>query len=64
MEKNVDAIISPDAKYMMQTDRLLRHCASLGSAEHRVPARVRLELAIGPELTRRLLASLTAHSRR
>jgi len=43
---------------------LLRHCLSLGTAEHRVPARVRLNEAIGPELARRLVASLTARSLR
>ena len=46
------------------TTLLLRHCLSLGTAENRVPARVRLEAAIGPELTRRLIGSLIAHSRR
>ena len=46
------------------TSLLLRHCLSLGTAEDRVPARVRLEEAIGPELARRLVASLTARSRR
>jgi hypothetical protein len=46
------------------TDLLLRHCQSLGTAENRIPARVRLEEAIGPELTRRLVTSLTARSRR
>ena len=46
------------------TDLLLRHCQSLGTAEHRIPARVRLEEAIGPELARRLVTCLTARSRR
>ena len=46
------------------TTRLLRHCLSLGTAEHRVPARRRLDEAIGPELARRLVGSLTARGRR
>ena len=32
------------------TNRLLRHCLSLGTAEGRIPARLRLEEAIGAEL--------------
>jgi hypothetical protein len=64
MTKDVDAIITPQAKQPGGTSLLLRHCLSLGTAEHRVPARVRLDQAIGPELARRLVASLAAHSRR
>jgi hypothetical protein len=60
----VDAMITPQAKYYDGTSLLLRHCLSLGTAEHRVPARVRLDEAIGPELARRLVTSLVAHSRR
>jgi len=64
MTKDMDAIITSDAKQSAGTSRLLRHCLSLGTAEHRVPARVRLDEAIGSELARRLVASLVAHSRR
>jgi len=64
MTKDMDAIITPQAKHCDGTSLLLRHCLSLGTAEHRVPARVRLDQAIGPELARRLVASLVAHSRR
>jgi hypothetical protein len=64
MKKDVDAISTPHAKHDGRTNLLLRHCLSLGAAENRVPARVRLDEAIGPELARRLIASLTAHSRR
>ena len=39
----------------------MRHCLSLGYAEERVPARVRLDEAIGPELSRRLVESLKRH---
>ena len=43
---------------------LLRHCLSLGNAEGRIPARLRLEEAIGPDLSHRLVTSLTARSPR
>jgi hypothetical protein len=64
MNEDVDAISTPQAKQDGRTNRLLRHCLSLGVAENRVPARVRLEEAVGPELARRLVTSLTAHSRK
>lgn len=41
------------------TDRLLRECRSLGTTQHRRPARARLESELGPELTRELITSLT-----
>jgi len=45
-------------------EHLLRHCLSLGRpAQPRVPAKVRLEAALGPDLAGRLLATLTAGSR-
>ena len=64
MTRDMDAIITSRAKQFDGTGLLLRHCLSLGTAQHRVPARVRLDEAIGPELARRLVASLLAHSRR
>lgn len=63
MKRNVDTIITPRAN-QAGTRLLLRHCLSVGEAEYRVPARVRLDEAIGPELARRLITSLTVHSRR
>jgi hypothetical protein len=63
-EQVVDAIIPPRVKRAGGTSLLLRHCLSFCTAEHRVPARVRLDEAIGPELARRLVTSLAAHSRR
>ena len=40
---------------------LLRDCLALGKpVEHRPPAKVRLEEALGPELAERLLSSLAA----
>jgi hypothetical protein len=64
MKKDVDAISTPQAKQEGRINLLLRHCLTLGVAENRVPARVRLDEALGPELARRLVASLTAHSRK
>ena len=64
MTRDMDAIITSRAKQFDGTGLLLRHCLSLGTAQHRVPARVRLDEAIGPELARRLVTSLVAHSRR
>jgi len=64
MEKNMDATISREARRADATALLLRHCLSVGTAENRVPARERLDRAVGPELARRLVTSLVAHSRR
>jgi hypothetical protein len=47
-----------------RTDRLLRDCLLLGTPERRLPARMRLEQAIGKDLTRLLVTSLTARSAR
>ena len=62
-DRNVTATLIPQAR-RDGIALLLRHCLSLGTAENRIPARVRLEAAIGPELARRLIESLIAHSRR
>jgi hypothetical protein len=44
-------------------DLLLRHCLALSAVNGAKPsAKLRLEHALGPELTRRLLTSLTATS--
>jgi hypothetical protein len=64
MNKDVDAIGTPQTKQNGRTNLLLRHCLSLGMTENRIPARVRLDQAVGPELAQRLVASLTAHSRK
>jgi hypothetical protein len=63
MTDDVDATLQRRERHS-GTSLLLRHCRSIGTAEHRVPARVRLDEAIGPELARRLVTSLTARSRR
>jgi hypothetical protein len=62
-EKTVNATVTPAAK-TAGDGLLLRHCLSLGTAENRVPARRRLDEAIGPELAHRLVAALMAQSRR
>ncbi len=64
MKKDMDATLSREARRADATALLLRHCLSLGTAEHRVPARQRLDEALGPTLARRLVTSLLAHSRR
>jgi len=46
------------------TSRLLRHCLAPDRQEPRVPARVRLDEAIGRDLARLLVRSLTARSSR
>lgn len=46
------------------TTRLLRHCLSLGAPSPRVPARVRLDEALGRDLASLLVRSLTARGRR
>ena len=63
MKKDVDATMNLRG-YQAASSLLLRHCLSIGTAEGRIPARIRLEEAIGPELTRRLVTSLTARSPR
>ena len=63
MEKHMDATLDLRG-HQDATNLLLRHCLSLGTAEGRIPARLRLEAAIGPELTHRLVTSLTARSSR
>ena len=63
MKKDMDATLNLRG-YQASTSLLLRHCLSLGTAEGRIPARLRLEEAIGPELARRLVTSLTARSPR
>ena len=62
MTRNVNAALTLRAQ-QAGTNLLLRHCLSLGTAEHRVPARTRLDEALGPDLARRLVGSLTARGR-
>jgi hypothetical protein len=64
MKKDMDATISREARRADATALLLRHCLSVGTAENRVPARVRLDEAVGRQFAQRLVTSLLAHSRR
>jgi len=64
MNEDMDATISRETRRAQGTALLLRHCLSVGTAENRVPARIRLDEAVGPELAHRLVTSLLAHSRR
>lgn len=64
MENDMDATISREARRADGTALLLRHCLSVGTSENRVPARDRLDEAIGADLARRLVTSLLAHPRR
>ena len=64
MTENVNAALTLRAQ-RDGTSLLLRHCGLLGTAKRqRVPARRRLDEAVGPELARRLVGSLTARGRR
>lgn len=47
-----------------RTGLLLQHCLSLGTPERRPSARMRLDAAIGEDLARVLVKSLTGGGRR
>lgn len=65
MSTSMDVAVTHTAMRPYASDLLLRHCHALGfSGNGRVPARIRLEEALGPDLARKLVASLTAASRR
>jgi hypothetical protein len=65
MSTSMDGAVTHTAMQPYGSSLLLRHCHALGfSGNGRVPARVRLEEALGPELARKLVSSLTAASRR
>ena len=61
MTENMDATLAHRERDA-RTDRLLRDCLLLGTPERRVPVQIRLEQAIGKDLTRLLVSSLTARS--
>jgi hypothetical protein len=62
---NVDSAVDHEPTHTRASNlHLLRDCLALGKPAHRrPPAKVRLEEALGPELTRRLLRSLSASKR-
>ena len=56
---------TPTTDTRVSTLHLLRDCFALGRPEsRRPPAKVRLEAALGPELTRKVLRSLDTTDRR
>jgi hypothetical protein len=61
----MNAVVVPIRSRLAASELLIRHCLALGgAAQDQRPATVRLEEAVGPELARRLLASITVTSRR
>jgi hypothetical protein len=66
MKKHVETTAVRTEMRILEPDLLLlRHCFALaGGDDRRPPAKVRLEQAVGPELARRLLTSLTLSGRR
>jgi hypothetical protein len=61
-EMNVGFKLGPRPR--LPVEELLRHCLALGApARKRPPALTRLEEALGPELARRLVSTLTSGSR-
>jgi hypothetical protein len=63
MMENMDATLTLRDREA-GTSRLLRHCLGPDRQEPRVPARERLDAAIGRDLARLLVTSLTARSSR
>lgn len=65
ISKNMESAVEPTpAGTSAHSLHLLRDCLALGRPNRRrAPAKVRLEEALGPELTRRLLRSLSAGHR-
>jgi len=58
---NVEAVDHDRMDTRASNLHLLRDCLALGTpADRRLPAKVRLEEALGPELAQRLLSSLSA----
>jgi len=65
MKTSVHATVARPPVKPRSFDLLLRHCLTFeGVAEQRVPAQERLVEALGPDLARRLVTSLTAADRR
>ncbi len=65
MTSSMHATVLRHAMKPHSHDLLLRHCLAFDEpGKRRVPARTRLEEALGPDLARSLVASLVAASRR
>jgi len=65
IHKRMDSGVTHTSTQIRESDmHLLRACLALGTpASHRVPARIRLEQALGPAFARRLLAALSLTGR-
>jgi hypothetical protein len=65
-KENVDtAVTTTQSKDEHASDLLLKHCLALSAVDETRPsAKLRLEEAVGPELARRLLVSLSQSTRR
>ncbi len=63
MNEEMDATVMGH-RHEERTNLLLRHCLQFDEAERRRPALERLDEAIGRDLARRLVRSLTARSAR
>jgi len=60
----MDAVLARQPRTELADDMLLRHCLAISSAPTTRPSvKARLEEALGPELARRLVSSLTATGR-
>ena len=60
----MDAVLVRPPRTELADDMLLRHCLAFGGTPTaRPPVKARLEEALGPELARRLVSSLTATGR-
>jgi hypothetical protein len=64
ISSDMDAVLARTPRTELADDLLLRHCLALGSTPSTRPSvKARLEEALGPELARRLVSSLTATGR-
>jgi hypothetical protein len=60
----MDAVLGRQPRTELADEMLLRHCLAIsGTPASRPPVKARLEQALGPELARRLVSSLTATGR-
>ena len=63
-QERVNVTVHDAPRPALPAEQLIRDCLALGSPGlPRVPASVRLEEALGPDLARRLLSTLTVGSR-
>jgi hypothetical protein len=65
INSGMDAVLARTPRTELPDEMLLRHCLAISGAPPptRPPIKARLEEALGPELARRLVSSLTATGR-